>query len=218
MAAFPDLLPPASAPLDRDDWAELRLEAGSQSSLSDLITIAEFSLDADGALRGRRQVSASGPGAALARLHQGAGLEMARRAVGSSLSVFPTRASYLYYAPGDFALLHHDVTQCTVTLLASLSEGADPLYAYPSFGRASEADVPHLNAAPFDDAYSFHSFMKARVGADRISSFPLEISSEAMIALPGRDLLHARYPQDSPVSVLALCYSALTHRPSWSAP
>jgi hypothetical protein len=194
----------------------LREEAKTQGKKTDLITIEKFSLDADGALRGKRRVSAAGPGPVLNRLHFGLGRELAEKSEIGDFSIFPTRSSFLYYAPGDYVLLHHDVTQCTVTILATLGDSADPLYAYPGFGTAGEADIPHLNGAPFDSRESFETYVGQRIGEERVRSAALRLKPTFMVALPGRDLLHARYPQDSPVVVVALCYSALAHRPQWA--
>ena len=211
-AAAPDLL---RAPIDAELRATLRAEAEAQRAQSDPIVLAEFGIDGDGALRGKRHVVAAGPGPALAALHRGAGLELARRAVDDGMPTFPTRASLLYYGAGDHAMLHHDVSQCTVTILMCLSGKADPLIAYPAFGRADEADVAALNAAPIDSRERFEQAVGERLGAERLRSFPIDISPDSLVALPGRDMPHARYPQPDPVMVAALCYGALAHRPAW---
>lgn len=207
----------ATASLGADLQRQIRDEAASRQEIAELIAIDSFSLDEDGALRGKRHVSASGPGPVLTGLHHGVGLALARSASSHPTALFPTRASYLYYAPGDFVLLHHDVTQCTVTILAALSASADPLVTYPSFGTATASDIPHLNAAPFDSHSAFDAFMNTRLPAERLVSMPIQINSDSLLLLPGRDLLHARYPQDNEVAMVALCYSALIHQPHWSS-
>jgi hypothetical protein len=201
--------------LSSDVQASLRSEADDLRVHAGGATIARFHLHDDGSLRGKRRVRVATGGARLHELHHTVGLDAARRA--SNVQLYPTRACYLYYEPGDYALLHHDVSQCTVTLLACVAGDAEPLILYPSFGRATESDIEALNAAPVCDRVMFESYLADHIDPARLSAVSLEPTADLIVAQRGRDIPHARYPQDSPVTMAALCYAALVHHPAWLA-
>lgn len=191
----------------------LHAEADERRGAADVLEISAFALDVDGGLRGKRSVGAAGPGPCLTKLHEIEGLALARRVLGSS-AVFPTRASFLYYEAGSYGLLHHDISQCTVTLLLALTQ-AEPLRIYPSFGKPRQDDLEVLNAAPYGAAAEFEGWCAAELGPGRMAATTIPILTDSFVALDGREMAHARYPQDELVMVASLCYAALSYRPTW---
>lgn len=196
-----------TAPLP--DWwlPALKSEAEAQRAVADPVLIEDFGLDVDGGVRGKRHIHAAGPGPELAKLHNSLALDLAEESVSPPLRpLFPTRCSYLYYEPGDYALLHQDVPQCVVTVLTAL-HGAEPLYCYPWFGASAETDLNVLDAAPFSDADSFETFVATTLGARRVQHSAVTITPGTMTALHGREVPHSRYPQQRSVTMVALCYA-----------
>ncbi len=205
--------------LSAETKAALQVEAALLEARAAPATIAQFHIHEDESLRGKRRVSVAAAGAALDALHQNVGLDLARQLLADvgARQVYPTRACYLYYGIGDFALLHHDVTQCTATLLVAVAGTPQPLILYPSFGQAVDSDIEALNAAPVAPREVFESFLADHIAATRLESTVVDFPPGAIAAQRGRDVPHARYPQDSPVTMAALCYASLVHHPAWLA-
>ena len=202
-----------SADVSHDLREKLQAESEHRRPQADLLVIRRFSLDEDGALRGKRNTYAVGPGPVLDNLFLGAGLELAQ--IAAKTSVFPTRASYLFYDQGCQTHLHHDITQCVVTILLSLTRGAEPLVIYPQLGKVSPRDVDMFNSVSSDERFSFEREVGAVIGVNRMAGIGLPIVPDSMVAITGRDVAHARYPSKSSVTVASMCYAPLVHRPRW---
>jgi hypothetical protein len=206
-----------TAPLEAADVEALTSEANEHRRLARSTTVGAFRIDGDGSLRGPRQVGVATGGATLNRLQREYGMSIALEAYSSSAGqLFPTRACYLYYAPGDYALLHHDVSHCGVTLLACLSDNAEPLLLYPDFGRATVEDALTLNSARATDRAEFDRRVSGRIDATRMRSVEIRLEPGAIVAQRGRDVPHARYAQAQMVTVAAVCYAPMTHTPAWA--
>jgi hypothetical protein len=205
------------ASVDRRTLLSIASEARSLGDRSEPATIARFYVHDDGSLRGKRRVNVATGGTALHTIHHGVGLALARDLLASvdAAQVYPTRACYLYYAAGDYALLHHDVTQCTATLLLPVLGEPAPLVLYPNFGTPRNSDIIALNEAPVSSQSAFEKSLSRRLDEARLRSRVLTLPEGRLVGQTGRDVPHARYPQTDAVVLAAFCYAALVHRPPW---
>ena len=107
----------------------------------------------------------------------------------------PTRASYLYYEPGDFMGLHTDLPSCALTMLTSLGGDAPPLVVHP--------ELPSLEPSRLEEI--------AHAGVLRPGGVPLPVSERGVSMLLGSETPHHRPVVDAEhdVVVVTLCYTAL---------
>jgi hypothetical protein len=59
----------------------------------------------------------------------------------------PTRASYIYYRPGDYIGLHKDAAVCAVTLITSIAGALGPLVVHPSLVGAPTEELLAISRA-----------------------------------------------------------------------
>jgi hypothetical protein len=90
-----------------------------------------YRVNGDGSLSSPRRLSTIAAGPLLETIHHDKQrLEQLERIAGRRLS--PTRASYIYYEPGDYIGLHKDAAVCQITLITSVSGALEPLMVHPS--------------------------------------------------------------------------------------
>jgi len=171
-------------------------------------------LETDGAVNGRGSCLVSGPREALREFHSGSGLAIAREFAGGRLDVFPTRASYIFYDAGDYSFFHNDAVHAHITVLVGLSAGLIPLRLYPEFGRASRADVDHLNEIAHIDEDRLSLAMFERFGTRGLHR-EAEVLEGHALAIRGRRVAHARPRQPIAGAVVSACYSFLQPPREW---
>jgi hypothetical protein len=100
----------------------LRLEPDSRGNCVDKIVLGR-----DGRLSSPRKHRTATPGLALQSLHEKPQLcKSISKAMGKRM--FATRASYLFYQPGDFIGFHTDIGPCQVTVLMRVFGNVGPRY------------------------------------------------------------------------------------------
>ena len=162
-----------------------------------------FSVDDDGKLRSKRRMSMSTPGKMLEKAHK----DTVLKAISSfypEQTLFPTRASYLFYGTDDYLLIHNDLPQCAIVALLTL-KGDDPLVVYPFFGECSPQDILNLNNAPIRSRAEFEGYLASEF-KERVIGEQVKALENTALSFQSRELAHARFPQTEPAIVCAFCY------------
>jgi len=134
----------------------------------------------------------SSPGPVLQEIHES---EELVAFVGALLGkvVFPTRASYLYYEPGDYVGLHQDVSSCELTLLVNLFAGKQPFTVHPELSGVTAERLLEVvvKSGGFPEG-----------GVDVV--YP----ENGAIAIMG-ELPHQRPLAEQPATIAVLCFKGL---------
>jgi hypothetical protein len=152
-----------------------------------------YLLSSDGQVSSPRRHRSAGPGPTLRAVHESVSVRSLLREL-TGLYFFPTRASYLYYAPGDFIGLHTDIEPCQLTLVTSVLGNPDPLVIHTEF-----ADVP--SSLILETA---RRTCGLPAGGDAIP-----VPRGGALLLRGSRVPHHRPPARGNCAIATLCYAAL---------
>jgi hypothetical protein len=136
----------------------------------------------------------TGSGPVLGALHGNRRIVSALRALSGRLLV-PTSSAYLFYADGDHAGFHTDLTKCELVLLATVRGNLHPLMLHPDQAGSSARDLMLLGL---------------ETGGAPDGGTLLPSSASGVTVLRGRDIPHHRpacRPEERGV-VVTLCYRA----------
>lgn len=147
----------------------------------------------DGRVSSRRCHSYAYPGRALAALHDDPDLRQYLSTLSSS-SVFPTRASYVIYQPGEFIGMHTDIPWCAISVLIPVTPDAGPLHIQPALRGASQERL-------LDVAQTSKSFPSGGL----TPTFP----ANGALLFRGSRLPHYRPPCPDLTIMAAMCYDAV---------
>lgn len=202
--------------LSIEETEGLAIEAASVSATADRISLSEYRLDPNHGLDGPFEAHVSGPGPQLTQFHRGRGLQLAR-AFAQEGEPIATRSSYIYYSPGDFALLHHDSVNAHMTVIVGLVAEMEPLFMYSDFGKVTEDDVSVLNSMKLRNVETFHARAATYFG-DRMHHSIVDFGLADAITIQGRHIAHARFEVKKPATVCACCYALFKPTSDWLAP
>lgn len=161
-------------------------DATESLATADVVATGDCFHDDRGLLRTARRFRAASRGIVLEELHR----TFLQAKVSEILGcvAYPTRASYLYYAPGDFVRPHHDVQQCQYTVIAPVGRPST-LTTYPSPLTGTPADI-------------FSEF--CRDPAANAVEIPIDANQAVLFA--GNVVMHARKPRSIPTISATFCY------------
>lgn len=142
----------------------------------------------------RRMRYADG-GETLLDMHENPELVAAIRKI-TKLDLWPTRAGYVYYEPGDYLGTHIDLSGCQYTLLGSVAGPTEPLVVYPELAGTTSHELFDIVKAGG----------RAIPAAD---SREVEVPADGFLMFCGSQLPHGRPPVSKSVIIAALCYSGL---------
>jgi hypothetical protein len=112
---------------------DLRREAMDIEPTARGICGEQYRISRDGRVSSPRHHRTATPGPVLRDTHEDQELiDLVESVVERKL--FPTRASYIYYQPGDYIGLHNDTAACHVTLITSIVGNLDPLIVHHELG------------------------------------------------------------------------------------
>jgi len=179
-------------PLSVEHTAALLAEAAALASSARRATGYYYRVNADQSISSPRRLSTIAAGPVLQSIH----LDETRRGLlddilGQRLS--PTRASYIYYGPGDYIGLHKDASVCEVTLITSVSGALDPLVVHPSLRDVAPEELLAVSRA--------HSAMPP--GGTRV----VIPSGGTFLMLLGSAIPHHRPAALDYCTIATLCYA-----------
>lgn len=122
------------------DLGPLRTESTVQVKAGRLHLVEDYTVGVSGKLRspGVHWTGMAGP--CLRSLHADPSLRSAVSALAGK-AMFPTRAAYVHYEPGQHVGLHTDVPPCAFTLLVALTRDAGPLSVHPELADLSGEEL-----------------------------------------------------------------------------
>lgn len=171
----------------RELYQDLTCEARQSRALAQHLEDDRCFLDHRRKLRTARRFRVNPQGQVLHRAHASTVREMAIEAIGCEL--WPTRASYLYYAPGDFIGPHQDVEQCEYTLVAPL--GAEGVFS------------PFPYEGPLNPVDAFAAFWSRR---EQPHDGELQLPERTGALFRGDELIHVRRPLPRPSISVTFCF------------
>ena len=178
---------------DAETAARLAREAEAARASARPWSSTDYALSRSGQLSSPRSHRSGSPGGVLRALHEGNRVrELLRELTG--LHFFATRASYLFYEPGDFIGLHTDLDACQVTLVTSVLGSPDPLVLHPEL---AAMPGPVLLA------------LSRRSAGVPAGGEPVAVPHGGVLVLRGSRVPHHRPPARSECAVATLCYAAL---------
>jgi hypothetical protein len=106
----------------------------------------DYGVHRDGSVSSPRGLSTASAGPVLEAIQRDERrLDRLERIAGRRLC--PTRASYIYYRPGDYIGLHKDAAVCAVTLITSIAGTLGPLVVHPSLVGAAPEELLAISRA-----------------------------------------------------------------------
>lgn len=205
------------AVLTDDVVGSLQQESTTMMEMALPVFQEKHELDPDQGIHGGLKVTAAGPGPTLQNFHSNEGLMLAQKLAGPGAQLIPTRATYLYYSTGDYALIHHDTVHAQITVLVGLDGALEPLVMFPKWGRTTNEDIEILNNLSSKDRSGFSREAPLMFG-ERAHGYQIEFTKNAMVAIRGRHIPHARFEQDAPARLCAVCFSLFVPSSSWLTP
>lgn len=168
------------------EFDKLAKEAAQSRSFSFAQRESANKRDERGFLRTSRRFSVSSGGEVMASIHDSL---IARWMVDVvDHRALPTRASFLYYASGDYVGPHHDLAQCTYTVLVPITQPSY-LHTYPE----------GLDGEPDEIERAFL--------AGELLSKPVKLASKSASVITGQELMHSRPPGHAEAWTAVFCYS-----------
>ena len=207
-----------SQKIERDEASLLGFEAEAIRAKSKRVDLNRIYLDSNNCLHGITRSRVGPPGRNLLAFQQSSGLSIAHAFSGEqTIKIMPTRACYLFYSPGDCALLHHDSVHASITLLVPLFGSGEPLSMYPYLGNISTHDLEALVKNMKDTRSAFEERNADYFGAC-IESFEVPFEPERAVAIRGANIAHSRFRADECSVIAAMCFSLLFPSAAWLPP
>ena len=176
-----------------DELIELRREAELRALDARPWSSTGYSVSRKGRLDSPRRHRTGESGPRLRELHEGRPLgDFLSEAVGAAM--FPTRAAYLYYRPGDHVGLHTDVDVCELTLVVNVEGDTGPLVLHPDLRGVTGDSLRALSEA---------------TNGFPAGGLPQPLPHGGALALLGSSVPHHRPPVTTPSTIATLCYSGI---------